>query len=139
MQLETPRLILRTYRPDDWERVHIYGSQHEVTEYEAWGPNTVNDTKKFVRESQESRIAMIGWITNPEFQNHGYATEAARAVIKFGFEKLGLVIIYATCDARNGASMKVMEKIGMKRVGLLKNEREQKGEKRDTLRYEIAA
>jgi RimJ/RimL family protein N-acetyltransferase len=177
MTLQTPRLHLRDYRPEDWERVHIYGKDPVFSQYEAWGPNTPEDTKKFVadmvaqaqtqsqpqthprhkfdlaiclkdqdlliggcgirREAPESAIANLGWAVNPEFQSKGYATEAARALIEFGFAKLGLSVIYATCDAKNTASYKVMEKLGMKRVGLLEKEREQKGAKRDTLRYEI--
>jgi ribosomal-protein-alanine N-acetyltransferase len=60
------------------------------------------------------------------------------ALIRYGFTELGLSIIVATCDVRNTASFKVMEKLGMKRVGLLEKERQQKGIMRDTLRYEIS-
>ncbi len=74
---------------------------------------------------------------NPDFQSKGYATEAAVALIRFGFEQLQLEVIYATCDARNSASFRVMEKLGMQRVGLLKGDRMQKGHMRDTLRYEL--
>jgi len=170
MQIETTRLILRDYRPEDWERVHIYGSQPEFSRFELWGPNSVEDTKKFVdsvvaeakiaprfkfnlavclkdglliggngirRESQNSCVANLGWAINPEFQNRGYASEAAAGLIKFGFESLNLRVIYATCDARNSASFKVMEKVGMKRVGLLEKNLMQKGHMRDSLRYEI--
>ena len=89
------------------------------------------------RESQNSSIAALGWAINREFQNQGYATEAAKALIEFGFKQLNLSVIYATCDSRNTASYKVMEKAGMKRVGLLISNREIKGHVRDSLRYEI--
>jgi RimJ/RimL family protein N-acetyltransferase len=169
--IETKRLLLRDYRTDDWERVHIYGSMPDFSQFEAWGPNTVEETKRFIaimteqaqqnprfrfdfavclkedglliggggirRESQTSKIANLGWAINPDFQGKGYATEAATALIKFGFEQLDLLIIYATCDTRNSASFKVMEKAGLKRVGLLEKDREQKGHLRDTLRYEV--
>lgn len=89
------------------------------------------------RETELSQVANLGWAIAPEFQNQGYATEAAKAVIEFGFEKLGLSVIYATCDTRNIASYKVMEKVGMKKVGFIKGSKEIKGHVRDSYRYEI--
>jgi ribosomal-protein-alanine N-acetyltransferase len=170
--LETKRLALRNYRTDDWERVHIYGSVPEFSQYELWGPNTVDDSKKFVsemvfqasqqdrfkfdvavclkendlliggcgirRESQLSCVASLGWAINPEFQSRGYATEAAQRLIEFGFERLKLQLIYATCDTRNTPSFKIMEKLGMKHVGLIKGDKIQKGHLRDTFRYELS-
>ncbi len=169
--LSTERLILRNYQTNDWERVHLYGRDPDFSRYELWGPNTEEDTRKFVnemvlqasesprykfdlaiclkdsdlliggcgirREAEASHIANLGWAINPEFQSRGYATEAAQALIRFGFAKLQLLMIYATCDARNTASFKVMEKLGMQRVGLRKGDRMQKGHLRDTFRYEL--
>ena len=89
------------------------------------------------REAQESRVANLGWAINPDFQGNGYATEAASALIRLGFESLKVGLIYATCDSRNKAFYRVMEKLKMNRVGLLKNARLQKGIMRDIFRYEI--
>ncbi|MFL5811991.1 MAG: GNAT family N-acetyltransferase, partial [Bdellovibrionia bacterium] len=89
------------------------------------------------RETQESAVANLGWAINPDFQKQGYATEAARALIAFGFEQLGLSVIYTTCDTRNVASYRVMEKVGMKRVGSMKGDKEVKGHIRDSYRYEL--
>lgn len=50
----------------------------------------------------------------------GYATEAARAVVAFGFEELGLNRIYAHHMVRNPASGRVLAKTGMKPEGLLR-------------------
>jgi RimJ/RimL family protein N-acetyltransferase len=171
LPLQTTRLLLRNYRTEDWERVHLYSSIPEFSKYELWGPNKVEDTKNFVnavveqanaldrskfdfavclkegdlliggcgirRETQESAVANLGWAINPDFQKQGYATEAARALIGFGFQQLGLSVIYATCDARNVASYRVMEKLGMKRVGFIKGDKEIKGHIRDSYRYEL--
>ena len=171
MELRTERLILRNYKKEDWERVHIYGADPDFSEYELWGPNTVEDTHKFVaemveqsetqsrykfdfavclkenglliggcgirRETELSQVANLGWAITPEFQSKGYGTEAARALIDYGFQKLNLAVIYATCDTRNAASYKVMEKLGMKRVGFIKGYKEIKGHIRDSYRYEI--
>lgn len=89
------------------------------------------------RETEYSRIANLGWAINPEFQSKGYATEAAKAMIEFGFKELKLAVIYATCDTRNTPSYKVMEKLGMSKVGIIKGTKEIKGHIRDSFRYEL--
>ncbi|MFZ4827478.1 MAG: GNAT family N-acetyltransferase [Phototrophicaceae bacterium] len=50
----------------------------------------------------------------PSCWGNGYATEAARAVLAFGFERIGLEAIYATIDQANHASLRVMEKLGFR-------------------------
>jgi ribosomal-protein-alanine N-acetyltransferase len=49
----------------------------------------------------------------PAYWGQGLATEAARAIIRFGFEELGFDRIAASTDAPNSASIAVMERIGM--------------------------
>ena len=61
------------------------------------------------------RQAEIGYILNPAFQRLGYATEAARSLIAFGFEQAEQHRIYARCDALNVASWRLMERLGMRR------------------------
>lgn len=90
------------------------------------------------KEAEQSYIGNMGWAIHPLFQNKGLATEAAKACLNFGFNKLNLQIIYATCDALNPASYRVMEKIGMRKVGLHLKHKEFKGTWHDSLRYEIA-
>jgi RimJ/RimL family protein N-acetyltransferase len=50
----------------------------------------------------------------PEYWHRGLATEAARAVIGYGFERVGLHRVTASADTANGASMRVMERAGMR-------------------------
>lgn len=59
------------------------------------------------------------WVGRP-FWNRGYATEAVRAVIAFGFETLGLNRIWARHLTRNPASGRVMVKAGMRFEGILR-------------------
>ena len=54
------------------------------------------------------------------YWNRGYATEAARAMLTFGFEVLELNRIFAEYYARNPASGRVMQKIGMTHEGMLR-------------------
>ena len=48
--LETPRLVLRPYRAEDWQHVHRYASIPDFSQYDVWGPNSVEDTKRFVAD-----------------------------------------------------------------------------------------
>ncbi|MCE0521370.1 MAG: GNAT family N-acetyltransferase [Methylacidiphilales bacterium] len=60
------------------------------------------------------------WITK-QFWNQGYATEAARSVVQFGFSQLVLHKIEATHLSRNPASGKVMKKLGFVQEGILRD------------------
>ena len=79
------------------------------------------DSGRFVGEvvlrwlSEESRQGEIGWSLHPDAQGRGYATEAAGELLRFGFEDLGLHRIIAECDPRNDGSIRVMERLGMRR------------------------
>ena len=57
----------------------------------------------------------IGWRLARKFWGTGYATEAAKAVLKSGFEKHDLKEIVSFTSTLNQPSMRVMEKIGLKR------------------------
>jgi len=57
----------------------------------------------------------IGWQLREDHWGRGYATEAARAMLAFGFETVGLDAIYSQTSARNRASWGLMEKLGMRR------------------------
>ncbi len=57
----------------------------------------------------------IGYIFHPKVHGQGLATEAAARMLKLGFEGFNLHRIMARCDARNLASARVMERIGMRR------------------------
>ena len=65
--------------------------------------------------SEPSRQGEIGWSLHPDAQGKGYATEAAREMLRLGFEDLGLHRIIAECDPRNDASIRLMERLGMRR------------------------
>jgi RimJ/RimL family protein N-acetyltransferase len=58
------------------------------------------------------------------FWGRGLATEAARAVLRFGFEEVGLEEILACADLDNPASVRVMERLGMSYAGERREETE---------------
>ena len=68
----------------------------------------------------QHQSAELGYWVGLPYWGRGYCTEAARAVLRYGFEQLGLNRIHAHHFARNPASGRVMEKIGMQREGLLR-------------------
>ena len=69
----------------------------------------------------KKQFAEIGyWIGEP-FWGKGVSSEAVKAILKFGFEKLELKLIFGTCHTENPASGKVLEKNGMKNAGTTGN------------------
>jgi len=81
--------------------------------------------------------AELGYCFARLFWGKGYATEAAQQLLKVGFEVLGAHRIIATCDPRNLASVRVLEKIGMRREAHFKEHKWVKGKWRDSLLYAI--
>lgn len=61
----------------------------------------------------------VGWSLHPDYQGRGYATEAARVLLEYGFTQCGLHRITSVCDTRNPASFRLMERLGMRREGHL--------------------
>jgi RimJ/RimL family protein N-acetyltransferase len=169
--LTTERLRLRPYLPTDFERVHRYAALESFSRFEFWGPNTEEDTRRFIVDSiieisanpilafqlavvlsdhdlliggctlrrlgPDNPEGYIGYAIGPDYQNRGFATEVGRALIEFAFDTLGLKRVFAECDARNVASWRVMEKLGMRRFELLKKHRRNRGVLIDSFRYEI--
>ncbi|HEY5610095.1 MAG TPA: GNAT family N-acetyltransferase [Thermoanaerobaculia bacterium] len=64
--------------------------------------------------------AELGYWIGLAYWGRGYATEAARAMLEYGFDVMGLNRIFAGYFPRNPASGRVLEKIGMKRDGVLR-------------------
>jgi RimJ/RimL family protein N-acetyltransferase/protein tyrosine phosphatase (PTP) superfamily phosphohydrolase (DUF442 family) len=82
--------------------------------------------------SAEHREGDIGYVLHRQYWNRGLVTEAARRMLDFGFDVLGLHRIFATADTENKASLRVMEKIGMRSEGVLRRHLFLRGEWRDT-------
>ncbi len=61
----------------------------------------------------------IGWSLAEPFWGQGYAAEAARAVLNYGFETLGHDTVYSRTSASNRASTRLMEKLGFDRLAAL--------------------
>lgn len=71
----------------------------------------------------EQRTGEIGYVFHPESHGHGYAAEASVELLRLGFEELGLHRIIARLDARNEGSVKLLERLGLRREAhFVKNE-----------------
>jgi RimJ/RimL family protein N-acetyltransferase len=65
--------------------------------------------------SRRHRQGEIGFVFHPGYQGRGLATEAAKVVLRLGFEGLGLHRVIGRCDALNLPSARLMERLGMRR------------------------
>lgn len=66
------------------------------------------------------KAMMLGYSLSEDYHGKGYMTEAAQAVIKYGFENVKLKLISAYCYPFNKASQRVIEKCGFMYEGTLK-------------------
>ena len=148
--LQTERLTLRLFQPDDAPAVQRLASAYEVALNTLSIPHPYPDgaaeewiahnEKQFeegkmvnlaivVRETGEL-AGSVGLVLKPEhdkaeigywigvpYWGRGYATEAGRAVVGHAFEGLGLNRVHAEVFARNPASARVLQKIGMRHEG----------------------
>ena len=142
--IETQRLLIRPFDLKDWEEVHAYTSDPNVMMYIPEGQLTEEQTKEFVVKNLDEqatafavilkpgnklighmlfhpwfapRTYEIGWVFHQAYHRRGYATEAALALLRYGFEELQLHRVIATCQPENIPSYRVMEKVGMRREG----------------------
>lgn len=89
--------------------------------------NKMIGTCGFTRFQTHHDCGEIGYVINPAYRGRGIACEAVRAVLRFGFLKLGLHRIEAKYIDGNEASRRVMEKVGMTFEGLRRDEMYIKG------------
>ncbi len=87
-------------------------------------------------EAEHAR-AEVGFVLSREYWGRGLMSEAVRAILRFGFERMNLNRIEARCIAENAASARVMEKAGMVYEGTLRQREYIKGTYRDIKLYAI--
>ncbi len=89
--------------------------------------------------SEEHRQGETGFVFHPDYHGRGYASEAAVVMLRLGFEELDLHRIVGRCDARNAASARLMERLGMRREAHPHENEFVKGEWCDELVYALLA
>jgi RimJ/RimL family protein N-acetyltransferase len=139
--LETAFLGLRELGDDDAPAVHVYASDTEVVRYLDWGPNTPEDTARFLATAHAARDAVprTAYHLAIILKTTGRLVGGRRieTLLAFGFGRLALRRIWATCDVENRASARVLEKLGMRREGHLRHNVRRNGEWRDSHLYAI--
>jgi len=70
---------------------------------------------------EDTGIAELGYWVGVPYWGNGYATEASNALLDFGFDSLALNRVWARAFARNPASSRVLEKVGMRHEGTLRH------------------
>jgi RimJ/RimL family protein N-acetyltransferase len=78
--------------------------------------------------SREHAGGELGYVLNPALGGRGYATEAAHAMLRLGFEGIGLHRIVARIDERNEPSVKLARRLGMRQEARLVHNEVFKGE-----------
>ena len=106
---------------------------------------TLADTRELIGIVSVCRVhsrvprGEAGYELAPDHWGRGYATEAADALFRWAFAALGLHRVCALCSAENTASWRVMERVGMRREGVLRQHERCRGRWCDELVYGILA
>jgi RimJ/RimL family protein N-acetyltransferase len=170
--IETARLTLRPFSPDDFDDLYAYQSRGDVARYLHWEARDHAQVREALEDqcrettlgaegewltfavvwrevgkvvgevglkwlSQAHRQGETGFVFNPEYQGRGLATEAAESMLALGFGNLGWHRIIGSCDVRNHSSVRLMERIGMRREAHFMHNQIVKGEWTDELIFAI--
>ena len=124
IRLLTNREITKTFMVPDFETAdqvtalaqRIIGfSQPDDTQHLEYGIYLNNNLIGFINDcGTEGDAIEIGYVIHPDYQGHGYATEAVRAVIE-ELRQMGFRKVTAGFFSENTASRRVMEKCGMRK------------------------
>ena len=151
VELKTERLLLRPFQLKDVDDVFEYARDPEWARYlpHLRLPYTRRDAEEFVADrvldrsethslwaivleekvvggiglpiDERRRIAELGYSLARQHWGEGIMPEAARAMVDWGFEEHRLAKVYSFSDSRNTRSLRVMEKLGMTREGVLRS------------------
>ncbi len=112
--------------PSNWEALQIFAIELES---KVIGEIYLNQRD----EDRQNERAELGFSLSRQHWGKGLMTEAAHAVINWAFQTYSFNRMFATCDPRNSRSIRVMEKLGMSREGILRNHLKWNGELRDVM------
>jgi RimJ/RimL family protein N-acetyltransferase len=143
--IKTERLVIRRFSPNDWRDLFEYLSQESVVKFEPYEIFSeekskaeavkrsrdenfwavcLKETEKLIGNiylsKQEFYTWMLGYVFNSEYQGKGYATEAARAMLNELFLNYKARRVTAMCNPLNQPSWKLLERLGFRREGHLR-------------------
>ena len=138
------RLIIRKFNENDWQDLYEYLSDEEVVKFEPYGTYSEDQAKEEAINRANSDIFYavcqkengkvignlsfikgdfdtweLGYVFNRKYQGNGYATESAKKLVDYAFSNLGARRIIAMCSPLNTRSWKLLERLKMRREGLL--------------------
>jgi RimJ/RimL family protein N-acetyltransferase len=119
------------------QRIRADGPERDAVDLAVVLPDSgtlIGDVALFLR-NPEHRQGEIGYVFHPDYGGRGYATEAARVLLGLGFDDYGLHRIIGRIDARNSASARVLERLGMRREAHFVENEIVKGEWTDEVVY----
>lgn len=141
--LETPRLIIRPFTLMDLPSFYNYASKTTIGPHAGWKPHESIDESqailtKFVNSEEvwaltlkksgqlvgsigihedvhrrNPKVKAIGFVLDDEYWGQGLITEAARRIIAYAFDELGIEMVSATHYPYNERSKRVIEKCGL--------------------------
>jgi len=138
------RLIIRRFTENDWQDLYEYLSDEEVVRFEPYDTYSEEQAKEEVINRARNEIFYavtlkdsgkvignltfikgdfdtyeLGYVFNRKYHGKGYATEGAKTLIEYGFSSLGARRIIAMCSSMNKPSWKLLERLNMRREGVL--------------------
>ena len=158
LPIETQRLTLRAFGPDDFDAVYAMQSRPDVARFLYWDARSPDEVQTSLAKkiaatairaegdplflaaelktsgelvgdvvlqwtSEQHLSGDVGFIVHPDHHGNGYATEASRVLLRLAFDDLHLHRVVGHVEARNIASARVLEKLGMRREAhLIENE-----------------
>lgn len=142
--METERLVVRRFVSGDWTDLHAMLSDARVVRYEPYPPQSEAQCKRLAAERAasadfwavclkdgghlignvylaegEQACWALGYVFAWAHQGRGYATEAAGALLRWAFAH-GAHRIWAECNPENGPSWRLLERLGFRREGHLR-------------------
>lgn len=144
MNLVLDRVIIRRFKESDQEDLYEYLSDEEVVRFEPYEIFSKKEAKEEAirRVGDDNFYAVclkesgklignlylgksdfdtfeLGYVFNREYQGKGYAFESGKALLDYAFSNLGARRVIAMCSTKNTSSWKLLERLKMRREGLL--------------------
>ena len=163
--LETERLVLRAWTPDDAEQMYEYAKSPLVGPAASWKPHeSIDETRAYLAQTIEDddtwalvlkgenrvigsvglhatrvdTVRELGYVMHPDFWGNGYMHEAVQAALRFAFTTLGLTAVRVRHNPDNARSRNVIQRSGFQYDGTVRQDSEDfTGALRDSCYYSM--